>query len=177
MLLNQAILINSCNPWLLLVQVTNYVMPLRIRIIVKVLIQKLHINKQSCWVICSFFHNCLMCNSYYIIIITQKGFCQCPHMYVNTDVCVCVCCRGSDCSVRGVPAYPEQHPAPWESPAALSGAETAERAKDKGVGCRLEPLIIYSFHPLQEPPPSPLYLSLHLQYVPWCTLGLRGKYG
>ncbi len=75
---------------------------------------------------------------------------------------VCVCYSGGDCNVWGVPAYPEQYPAPWEPPAALPGAETAERAKDEAVGSRLELLITYSFHLLQEPPPSPLHLFLHL---------------
>ena len=43
-----------------------------------------------------------MCNSYYIIIITQKGFYQCPHMYVNTDVCVCVFAVGALTAVSEV---------------------------------------------------------------------------
>ena len=88
--------------------------------------------------------------------VVRKDFInKCPNMYGNMNVHLCVCCRSSGCSVWGVPAYPEQYPAPWEPPAALSGAETSERAKDKGVGCRLEPLITYSFHLIQESPPTP----------------------
>lgn len=74
--------------------------------------------------------------------------------------------------MQGVHAYREQYQVPRESPTALSGPETAERTKDEGLGCRLEPLITYSFHLLPQ-----LFQSSLSCFLKLCPLGIIGVPG
>ena len=53
---------------------------------------------------------------------------------------------------------------PREPPAALPSAKTAERAKNKGVGFRLEPMITYSFYALHELPPSSFFICCLMSF-------------